>query len=1570
MRNSNSSFAILHIAVYFILLQPVVGQCPQFSGSSITGNNVTLCEGAMVTLSVAGVDMNPGSTVDWYIAPVATFDPYLGEGTLIGSVPVIPDPNNPGDVIINDFTWTAPANFCETMGGGNYWITGILNPPPGGACMNIFTSYFALDISCPALILSGGGDVCAGNCPDDPTEINFTIIGDDVPFTADIVVSASLFPPFHIDGLEVNNGQSILVCLEGFFPSFDPVTGILSVPILAIGITATVEIVSMVSASGCDVSVDPNSLSLTFIAAPTSTAGADQTICAGETVNISGSIGGSATTSIWSTDGDGIFGDQAALNTTYTPGAGDIANGQVILTLMSMDQNGSCIPAESGLTVFIEPSLTIEVNTPLTICDNDVAAIVALVTGSNEPCLWETNGDGDFDDESAESTIYTPGPGDIMAGIVTLNYYPVNPDACLISSEPLIVNIVSAPDVDIPLDLEICEGDSIVIEIDITGPYANVVWSSGGDGTLLIESDTRITYTPGLMDIDDQFFIVSVVIQSVFPECGQITYNIPVDIILCDCPELETVPPGSPLCAQNDQIDLAALLVAGGSGSWSITNEPPGLNPATLTGNIFSTNMADPGMYTVTYTLNFPEPGCPASSSEQIMVNGPIIPDAGPDMAFCGAQAVLLFGQIVPDNGTPILWESLGDGTFGDNSALTTNYIPGPQDSISPGLYIVLHALDPWCGDQSDTVTLFFNEPPFTLFFSDTAIICNTSANGSVLDFSALIAGGDASGTWLNPFGVPVDLSNPSTVDFDGIANGFYLFQYRTNSAQSPCAETIYDILVSVEDCLCPLLIIQNLPGGICSSLPGLPLDAFIMAGAPGSWQIISTPPGMNPGTILGSTFIINGCDPGIYNLRFTLDAAPIPGCPDSAEIEIFIQEPPTLNIAGDTSTCGQSTVSLVAVVGGSATGVSWSSSGSGMYNDPNALNAVYTPSSNDVASTQVNLIATAVDTFGYCPVPKDTIILFLATPPSATFSTLIDTVCNQSDSGSIVNLASFIVQGDGTGFWTDLDGSMVDLSGPSQVDFDGVVQGNYRFVYSTQTALAPCTDSTYVFTVVVEDCACPPLMLSNTGLSLCVEDIADLNNLIINAAPGNWTITNGPATGIWPQIVGAELSTFGAAGGSYVLTYTLTDAVPGCQADDNISLMVEELPGITINSIECDPAQVNYDVLVQTDGASLTSDFGTVTVPGSGQFMINAIPVGQDISILISTASGLCTSNLLIPAPDCNCTLFTEDIADTITFCPGDTFVLIPIITGAQGLAFSTWVTPYGTFMRPTLPLYREGEYIWIVKDEAGCEERDTFNAQFMGPGLTEYTIIPPTCYGFSDGQIIIDSITGGLLPFELRVDNGPAVSVSQTPYTISGLSVGNHLVEITDMIGCSSEMLINVYNRDFGSLSLGPDITIQKGDSTFIQLSTENIAIANITWDPQFPGQGVTSFWFAPEATTLVSVSVQDSTGCTYADQMLITVLEKTAFFVPNVFSPNGDQINDEFLIITNLPDDRIVSLEIFDRWGSLLYSQYSGGPYAWDGFSKGKKVQPGVYVYKLVWFDQAGKMKVKIGDVTVIR
>jgi gliding motility-associated-like protein len=88
----------------------------------------------------------------------------------------------------------------------------------------------------------------------------------------------------------------------------------------------------------------------------------------------------------------------------------------------------------------------------------------------------------------------------------------------------------------------------------------------------------------------------------------------------------------------------------------------------------------------------------------------------------------------------------------------------------------------------------------------------------------------------------------------------------------------------------------------------------------------------------------------------------------------------------------------------------------------------------------------------------------------------------------------------------------------------------------------------------------------------------------------------------------------------------------------------------------------------------------------------------------------------------------------------------------------------------------------------------------------------------------------------------------------------------------------------------------------------------------------------------------------------------------YIPNVFTPNGDNQNDFFEVKTNVAT--LTQLEIYDRWGNLQYQENSNNP-KWDGTSdRGGTVEVGVYLYVVKGICGNGKPFMKSGDVTLVR
>ncbi|MDQ3141639.1 MAG: gliding motility-associated C-terminal domain-containing protein [Bacteroidota bacterium] len=87
----------------------------------------------------------------------------------------------------------------------------------------------------------------------------------------------------------------------------------------------------------------------------------------------------------------------------------------------------------------------------------------------------------------------------------------------------------------------------------------------------------------------------------------------------------------------------------------------------------------------------------------------------------------------------------------------------------------------------------------------------------------------------------------------------------------------------------------------------------------------------------------------------------------------------------------------------------------------------------------------------------------------------------------------------------------------------------------------------------------------------------------------------------------------------------------------------------------------------------------------------------------------------------------------------------------------------------------------------------------------------------------------------------------------------------------------------------------------------------------------------------------------------------------YIPNIFSPNGDQINDRWEPYIDT-EYQFIQCSIFNRWGNLVYQSKSKA--SWDGRINNENCLPGVYIYYLELKDGKNITKKSTGDFTLIR
>jgi len=131
---------------------------------------------------------------------------------------------------------------------------------------------------------------------------------------------------------------------------------------------------------------------------------------------------------------------------------------------------------------------------------------------------------------------------------------------------------------------------------------------------------------------------------------------------------------------------------------------------------------------------------------------------------------------------------------------------------------------------------------------------------------------------------------------------------------------------------------------------------------------------------------------------------------------------------------------------------------------------------------------------------------------------------------------------------------------------------------------------------------------------------------------------------------------------------------------------------------------------------------------------------------------------------------------------------------------------------------------------------------------------------------------------------------------------------------------------------------------------------------WDPQRERQAFT-----------LKITNRE-TGCEATLETVAQFIEscpEDLIAVPNVFSPNGDGINDELEIFISPAVRQITYMRIFDRWGGQVFEATGMNEKPWDGKNKGIDVPVGVYIYILeAPCEATGRSFQKSGDITIMR
>ncbi|NUQ23682.1 MAG: gliding motility-associated C-terminal domain-containing protein [Saprospiraceae bacterium] len=280
-------------------------------------------------------------------------------------------------------------------------------------------------------------------------------------------------------------------------------------------------------------------------------------------------------------------------------------------------------------------------------------------------------------------------------------------------------------------------------------------------------------------------------------------------------------------------------------------------------------------------------------------------------------------------------------------------------------------------------------------------------------------------------------------------------------------------------------------------------------------------------------------------------------------------------------------------------------------------------------------------------------------------------------------------------------------------------------------------------------------------------------------------------------------------------------------------------------------------------------------------------------------------------------------------------------------------------------------GIYTVTVTDSRGCLLSGSNLLDEPAELLLAAVFTDPNCEGPETGSIGVSSISGGIEPYlyELKGQGFGADSL------FTNLYEGPYTLIVQDANGCTADTTAQLVAAAIPQIDAGEDVIIALAESTPLRVII-NLLPDTIQWSPPYNLSCIDcpDPVAAPYHTTTYNVSVTSADDCITSDSVTVLVAKIRDVFIPNVFSPNADGINDLLSVFAG-PEVRLVkSFKVFSRWGELVYELRDFAPndssVGWNGEFRGKPMPQGIFVY-LVDLEFIDDEVISVeGDVMLVR
>lgn len=270
-------------------------------------------------------------------------------------------------------------------------------------------------------------------------------------------------------------------------------------------------------------------------------------------------------------------------------------------------------------------------------------------------------------------------------------------------------------------------------------------------------------------------------------------------------------------------------------------------------------------------------------------------------------------------------------------------------------------------------------------------------------------------------------------------------------------------------------------------------------------------------------------------------------------------------------------------------------------------------------------------------------------------------------------------------------------------------------------------------------------------------------------------------------------------------------------------------------------------------------------------------------------------------------------------------------------------------------------GNYTLLVQDSNVPADTVTIFFNVMDSTLKTNVVAKDGCNLPASASI---SISGGKLPYTYTLF---PLGISSS-LTYSNLSTGSYTFIVQDNAGCSVTNTFAVNNYSAIS-NFSVSSTNAKTGSTIL-FTNLSLYASGYLWDFG-NGNTATSFdaseTYTIQGTYMVKLIAYSGT-CSDTSYKYVYITDKLLVSIPNIFTPNGDDVNDLWYVSFEGAID--MHLEIFNRNGIKVYEN-NGTGVQWDGRTiSGESVPTGTYFYVLEITDVLNNVSKMKGYITLLR